>query len=98
MIVCDQLMDHLNQGHFPLHSMQFGFRKYHSTANCYFIEQIKSSLDNGGVVGAVFIDLKKAFDTVNHNVLLSKLSKFNFSCNALTWMESYLNSRKQHQN
>jgi len=45
---------YLNQGHFPLHPMQFGFRKHHATetATCYFIEQIKSSLDNGGVVGA----------------------------------------------
>lgn len=77
--------------------MQFGFRKHHATetATCYFIEQIKSSLDNGGVVGAVFLDFKKAFDTVNHNVLLSKLSKINFPPNALTWMESYLDSRKQ---
>lgn len=77
--------------------MQFGFRKHHSTetANCFFVEQIKSLLDKGGVVGAVFLDFKKAFDTVNHNVLLSKLSKFNLSVNTMIWMESYLNNRKQ---
>lgn len=59
------------------------------------MEQIKSLLDKGGVVGAVFLDFKKAFDTVNHNVLLSKLSKFNLSVNTMIWMESYLNNRKQ---
>lgn len=52
-------------------------------------------IDGGGVVCAVFLDFKKAFDTVNHNVLLSKLSRFNFSTNTLTWMESYLHFRKQ---
>ncbi len=54
--------------------MQFGFRKQHSTetAVCYFIEQIWSKLDKGGFVGAVFLDLQKAFYTLNHNILLSK--------------------------
>ncbi len=96
-VVCNQLVEHLNLGLFPLHPMQFGFRAHHSTetANCYFVEQIKSSLDRGGVVGAVFLDFKKVFDTVNHNFLLSKLSRFNFSTNTLTWMESYLSLRKQ---
>lgn len=69
IVICDQLIAHLNHGHFPLHSMQFGFRKHHSTetANCCFIEQIKSSLDRGSAIGVVFFDFKKAFDTVNHN-------------------------------
>ncbi len=44
--------------------MQFGFRAKYSTetANCFLIENIKTLLDKGGVVGAVFLDLKKAFD------------------------------------
>ena len=54
--------------------MQFGFRKFHSTetATCYFLENIKSLLDQGGFVAAVFLDLKHAFDTINHDVLIAK--------------------------
>lgn len=72
--------------------MEFGFSAKHSTetANCFFVEKVKSLLDNGPVVGAVFSDLKNAFDAVNHAVLLSKLSTFNFSQEALKWIESYL--------
>lgn len=44
---------------------------------------------------AVFLDLKKAFDTVGHDILLSKLSKFNFSQKAFSWFASYLDSREQ---
>ncbi len=57
-VICNQLVELLNLSHFPLHPMQFGIRAHHSTvtANCYFVEQIKSSLDRGGVVGAVFLE------------------------------------------
>lgn len=70
--------------------MQFGFRANYSTetANCFFTEKIKTLMDSG-VVAAVFLDLKKAFDTVNHKVLVSKLSAFNFSSDTLNWIQSY---------
>ena len=51
--------------------------------------------DKNGCVGAVFLDLKRAFDTINHNVLLSKLSRFDFSVQAIDWFHSYLSHRKQ---
>lgn len=52
-------------------------------------------LDKGGVVGAIFLDFKKAFDTVNHKVLLNKLCNLNFSSGVLNWIESYLSNRPQ---
>ncbi len=96
-VVCDQLVSHLNESEVNLHPMQFGFRKNHSTERLivFFVEQIRSQLDKGGVVDAVFLDLANAFDTVNHNCLISKLQNFNLSANALTWMISYLTKRKQ---
>ena len=95
--VAEQLIAHLNNSPFTLHSMQFGFRAKHSTemANCFLLENVKSKMDKGGVVGAVFLDLRKAFDTVNHEILITKLSKFNFSPDALRWMKSYLEGRTQ---
>lgn len=94
--MAEQLVEHLNHTD-TLHPCQFGFRKRYSTesACCYLLEDIKSSLDGGGVVGVVFLDLKKAFDTVNHQLLISKLSHFSIDTNTITWIQSYLNDRQQ---
>lgn len=95
-IVSEQLMHYLETNHY-LHPLQFGFRRNYSTesATCFLTEKIKQSLDKGHVVGAVFLDLKKAFDTVNHNILISKLINFNLSRKSLSWFESYLKGREQ---
>lgn len=95
-LIFEQTISHLNTTSFSLHPMQFGFQKHHSTEteNSFLLENVKFKLDMGGVVGAVFLDLKKAFDTVNHEVLITKLSKFNFSPYVIKWIKSYLN-RKQ---
>ena len=76
--------------------MQFGFWANHSTetANCLLVKNIKSKMDKGGIVGTIFLDLK-ASDTVNHQVLIHKMSYFNFSPSAIDWMSSYLSDRVQ---
>lgn len=82
--------------YFIRNSLVLGQQKYSTEiANCYLTEFIKESLDKGNVVGAVFLDLKKAFDTVNHEILLHKLNLFNFSQQAMNWFRSYLESRDQ---
>ena len=72
--VAKNLVKHLDNGPAPLHPMQFGYRAHHSTemANNVLIEKIKHLLDRNKCVGAVFLDLSRAFDTVNRDILLTK--------------------------
>ena len=57
---------------------QFGFRKQNSTVHALIqiTEQIRSSIENGKYGCGIFIDLRKAFDTVNHAILLSKMEHY----------------------
>ena len=77
-----------------------GFRKNHSTQNALLnmIEKWKHALDKGKKVGTIFMDLSKAFDTLNHNLLLAKLNAYGFSFNAIKFVQSYLSERFQRVN
>ena len=70
-----------------LHKSQSGFRKHHScnTALIKLVDTWLKCIDKGEVIGAIFFDLKKAFDIVNHNVLLKKLQVYKFDSIALDW-------------
>lgn len=94
--VAGQIIKHLNNSPYTLNPMQFGFTKYQSTetALCFLLENMKSKIDAVGVI-AVFLDLRKAFDTVNHQILMTKLSYFNLSLSMMKWIESYMVQRKQ---
>lgn len=74
--------------------MQFGLQKNYSnstkTAYCYLTENTRACLDRGSIVGAVFRDLQKAFDTVNHYVLMSKHSQFDLSINGYSHGYSHI--------
>ena len=61
-----------------LHKSQFGFRKGHSTSHAlnYSIHQIQQALKQGNHVLGIFIDLSKAFDTIDHSILLEKLKNY----------------------
>ena len=76
---------------------QFGFRKKYSTNHALLsiVEGIRDKLDNKTFVCGVFIDLEKAFDTVNHNILLKKMEHYGIRGVANLWFASYLSSRKQ---
>ena len=61
-----------------------------------FLEKWKKILDDNGYAGAVLIDLSKAFDTINHELLIAKLHAYGFSKEALALIASYLSDRWQH--
>ena len=59
------------------------------------VNKITSSLDTGDLVIGVFLDLKKAFDTVDHKILLDKMHAYGIRGNILRWFRSYLTNRSQ---
>ena len=77
-----------------------GFRKNHSTQNALLkiTKKWKHTLDKGKKVGTTFMDLSKAFDTVNHNLLLAKINAYDFSFNVIKFIQSYLSERFQRVN
>jgi hypothetical protein len=77
---------------------QYGFRKNHSTymAAIEMLDKISAAIDNGEHPIGIFIDLSKAFDTINHSILLDKLEYYGIRGFALRWFESYLQSRQQY--
>ena len=76
---------------------QFGFRSNFSTDNALMsiVQNIQTQLDDGKYSAGVFVDLRKSFDTVEHNILLKKLDYYGVRGIANEWFASYLKNRKQ---
>ena len=95
-IIYDQLYEYLNDNKL-LSDCHSGFRSLHSTLTA-LLEATNSwsvYIDNGLLNGVVFIDLKKAFDTIDHKIIVRKMSHFGADHNTLKWFQSYLGNRSQ---
>jgi len=80
-----------------IHTQQSGFRKKHNceTALTATIDNWIKAIDENKIVGSIFLDLTKAFDLVNHSLLLNKLQLYQFSSKSQKWFASYLKDRSQ---
>ena len=81
-----------------LYQNQFGFRQGHSShhACITLVNKITQSLDSGDMVIGIFLDLKKAFDTVNRKYFVKKLYSYGIRGQLINWFKSYLENRSQY--
>ena len=95
-LMYDRLLEFLNK-HKIWNKFQFGFRNIHSTfmALITLLDNLRNVLDSGNCTVGIFLDFQKAFNTVNHKILLVKLNCYGIRGMALDWFSSYLTNRSQ---
>jgi len=95
-IVHDQLYQYLSSNSL-VYDFQSGFRSKYSTdtALTYLGDKLRFNMDKGLYTGVILLDLQKAFDTVDHSILVSKLRAIGADNIAVKWFSSYLDERKQ---
>ena len=95
-LIYNQLYDFLEK-HNILYRYQFGFRKGHSIEQAIFeiTDTLKQAMDKKLVTCGVFLDFSKTFDTVNHNIPLSKLYHYGIRGITFNWFENYLHNHTQ---
>ncbi len=93
-IIKEQLIPHLDH---CLSQFIAAYRHRYNTQHVLIrmIEELRRNLDNDNVVGAILMDLSKAFDCIPHDLLIAKLSAYGFHEDALVYIYSYLKRRKQ---
>ena len=93
-IIHNQTQEFLDKNNI-LYKYQSGFRKHHSTDTClfYLTDKVKIGFEEGLLTGMVLIDLQKAFDTIDHSILLEKMSCLGFAGKTIAWYKSYLTNR-----
>jgi len=93
-ILYNQLINHLENNNL-LSDSQHGFDPCSQLCRlcCFSESKLRVSLNKGQITGAIYIDFQKAFDTVNHQILLNKLLSFHLSSSAIDMFKSYLSDR-----
>ncbi|MGE5862423.1 MAG: RNA-directed DNA polymerase, partial [Nitrososphaerales archaeon] len=96
-LVYNRLINYLTK-HAILYKHQYGFRNNHCTSMAIIemIDKITDAMDNNKFSIGIFVDLSKAFDTINHKILFNKLEYYGIRGIALNWFKSYLQNRKQY--
>ena len=94
-VICNQLTIYFENNHL-FNASQYGFRKNHSTefAALELTDSILEDMDNGKIPIAIFLDLSKAFDSINCQILLTKLYHYGIYGTPLKVIHSYLSNRK----
>ena len=95
-VIYDQLYEYLHARQL-LSKYQSGFRCMHSTVTALLdaTNQWYLNIDNDMITAVIFLDLAKAFDTIDHSILLNKLRLYSVHESAIKWFQSYLTGRKQ---
>ena len=90
-IIHNQVENFLNS-HNIIYKYQSGFRTNHSTNSClsYLSNKIQNGFEEGKFTGMILIDLQKAFDTIDHEILLLKMKYLGFAESTINWFRSYL--------
>ena len=93
-VIHDQTKSFLDENNI-LYNFQSGFRKKYSTDSClsFLNDKISKGFDSSLYTGLILIDLQKAFDTIDHEILLEKMVCIGFSKNTVNWFRSYLSNR-----
>ena len=81
-----------------IYTLQFGFRQQYSTSHALIniTENIRKALDDRNIACGVFVDLQKAFDTVDHQILLAKLNHYGIRGVSNNWFKFYPSNRNQY--